>query len=367
MGKIHSADRIDRLRQMLPEAGVDAFLVTGPENRFYLTGFTGSSGWVVVTEREACLITDFRYEQQARAQSPKCRIIVAGDTLPDALGELAAELKVLRVGCEGDDLTYNQYVAIRDKLPGCEVRPLAGTVEGLRAIKEEFEIGKISAAVKLADEAFLHILPYVRDGVRERDVALEIEFFMRKEGAEGASFPLIVASGHRAAMPHGTASDKVIRRGELVIIDLGASLEGYNSDMTRTVAVGGADKKMEEIYRVVLEAQLAGIKAIRGGVTASEVDRAARSVIEGHGYGDYFGHSTGHGLGLQIHESPRLSARDNTELKPGMVVTVEPGIYLPGWGGVRIEDTVVVEENGCCVLTSSPKDRLIICGKDIGN
>ncbi|MFZ5633631.1 MAG: aminopeptidase P family protein [Bacillota bacterium] len=356
-------NRISRLRELLREEEADAFLVTSPENRLYLTGFTGSSGWVVVTERETCLITDFRYDQQARAQSPHCRIIIAGETLKDTLGELAAELNIHRLGCEGDDLTYNQFTALRDKLPGREVRPLAGTVEGLRAVKEELEIRKISAAVKLADEALKHILPYIRDGVRERDVALEIEFFMRKEGAEGISFPLIVASGHRAAMPHGTASDKVIRRDELVIMDFGATLEGYNSDITRTVAVGGADKRMEEIYRIVLEAQLAGIKAIRAGIPASEADRAARSVIEGYGYGEYFGHSTGHGLGLQIHEPPRLSAKDNTELRPGMVVTVEPGIYLPGWGGVRIEDTVVVEKNGCCVLTSSPKERLISCGR----
>lgn len=352
--------RVARIKKILTQEKVDAFLITGPENRFYLTGFTGSSGWVVITENEAYLITDFRYDQQAKAQSPHCRIIIATETLKDSLKDLAAETGIGRLGCEGDNLTYNEFSAIQDTLPESELKPLTGVVEALRTVKEDFEIDKIAEAVRLADEALAYVLPRIGDGVKERDVALELEYYMRKEGAEEVSFPLIVASGHRAAMPHGVASEKVIKTGELVIMDFGATLEGYNSDITRTVVIGQPDKKMEEIYSIVLEAQLAGISTLRAGIPASDVDKAVRKVIREHGYGEYFGHSTGHGLGLQIHEAPRVSSKNDAELEAGMVITVEPGIYLPGWGGIRIEDTVVVEEGGCRVLTASPKERLIV-------
>ncbi len=355
-------DRMDRLRQMLDEEDLDAFLVTRPENRYYLAGFTGTSGAVLITEREACLITDFRYDEQAREQSPHCRVISAAGTLPEVLAGLGGDLHIRRLGCEGDYLTYHQFTELKEKLGECEVRPLAGFVESLRAVKDDSEVEIIAGAAKLADMAYNHILPLVREGVSEAELALEIEFFMRQRGAERAAFPLIVASGPRSAMPHGTASQKMLRRGELLTMDFGAVLKGYSSDITRTVAVGRRDKKMENVYGIVLEAQLAGISAIREGVRASEVDRAARNVIQKHGYGENFGHSTGHGLGLQVHENPRLSSRDDTELKRGMVLTVEPGIYLPGWGGVRIEDTVVVGKNGCRVLTASPKEDLLICG-----
>lgn len=354
--------RIDHLRKLAAARGVDSFLISRPENRYYLTGFSGTSGTVLLTESDIYLITDFRYDEQARAQSPHCKVVMAPGTLLDSLEQLAGEIGLRRLGCEGDYMTYQQFNALKEKLKECEVVPLAGYVEELRAVKDDLEIKCISEAARLSDKAFEHILPFVRVGVTERELALEIEFYMRREGAEGLAFQLIVASGHRAAMPHGTASEKRLAAGDLVIMDYGPVLAGYCSDITRTVAVGHADQKMEEIYSTVLEAQLAGIKSVREGAAASEVDRAAREIIEGSGYAENFGHSTGHGLGLQIHEDPRLSSKDDTVLKKGMVVTVEPGIYLPGWGGVRIEDTVVVEENGCRVLTSPPKDRLIICG-----
>ncbi|MFZ5651243.1 MAG: M24 family metallopeptidase [Bacillota bacterium] len=362
MEEVLFQSRIAGIRKLFSEEGVDSFLVTRPENRYYLTGFTGTSGAALINGREVVLITDFRYEQQSSIQCPHCRVVMVKETILDTVSHLAEDMDFKILGCEGDYLTYSQYNILKDKLPGREVKPVSGCVESLRSVKDCSELEKISRAVDLSDRAFEHILPLMGDGVKEIDVALELEFFMRKNGAEGIAFQIIVASGHRSSMPHGTASERIMRRGDLVTMDFGALLEGYHSDITRTVVIGRPDRRQEEIYGIVLEAQLTGIKTIRAGVTASEVDRASRSVIEGRGYGGQFGHSTGHGLGLSIHENPRLSSRDNTILKPGMVVTVEPGIYIPGWGGVRIEDTVLVEEKGCRVFTKSPKDSLIACG-----
>ncbi|MFZ5596568.1 MAG: M24 family metallopeptidase [Bacillota bacterium] len=355
-------DRVQRLREVFEGEGLDGFLVTRPENRYYLTGFTGSAGSVLVTGGEIYLVTDFRYAEQARIQSPHCRVIVSSEAAPDAISKLAGELNINMLGCEGDHLTYHQFTLLGDRCWEIGIKPLAGVIDGLRTVKDSYEIEKIGQAVDLSDRAFSHILPFIVEGAEERDIALELEFFMRKEGAEGVSFPIIVASGERSSMPHGIASGKRIAPGDLVTMDFGAMLDGYNSDITRTVVLGAADEKQKKIYQIVLEAQLSGIKAVRAGIKASEVDRAARSVIEAYGYGEHFGHSTGHGVGLQIHENPRVSSKDDTELKPGMVITIEPGIYLPGWGGVRIEDTVVVEDRGCRVLTKSMKDGLIACG-----
>lgn len=354
--------RIDSFKGIFPAEGVDSFLVTRPENRYYLTGFTGSSGAVLLTAGESILITDFRYDQQASQQCPHCRVVMVSETILDTVFRLSAEMDLKSLGCEGDFITFSQYKLLKENMPGMEIRPITGLVESLRAVKDASELEKIGQAAALSDKAFNHILPYLADGVSEFDIALEIEYFMKKNGAEGIAFQIIVASGHRSSMPHGTATGKKIRRGDLVTMDFGAVLDGYNSDITRTVVIGDPDRTQEKIYGIVLEAQLAGIKAVRAGVRADEVDSAARSVIEGYGYGDNFGHSTGHGLGLMIHENPRLSSRDKTVLKPGMVVTIEPGIYIPGWGGVRIEDTVAVVEECCRVLTKSPKDRLIVIG-----
>lgn len=355
-------NRIDCLRALLSYEGVDAFLIIRPENRYYLTGFTGSSGAVVINEKEIYLFTDFRYEEQAREQSPHCQLVIIKESMMEAIACLAFKENIHVLGCEGDFITLQQFNALQNKLNNRRVIPLQGIVERLRAIKDEFEISMIASSVALTDQAFNYVLPFVREGVSEKSLGLEIEFFIKKNGAEDIAFPLIVASGTRSSMPHGTASDKKLMAGDLVIIDFGSRLESYHSDLTRTVVIGDMYPRQEMIYNIVLEAQLAGIKAVRAGIPAFEVDKAARDVIENYGYGQYFGHSTGHGLGLQIHENPRLSSKDDTELKPGMTVTIEPGIYLPGWGGVRIEDTVVVKEKGYQVLSATAKDKLVVCG-----
>jgi len=233
-------------------------------------------------------------------------------------------------------------------------------VEKLRRIKDRSEQAAIAKSMAMLDRGFEYICGFIKPGVTEAAISLELEIFMRHQGASGTSFPFIIASGPRASLPHGEATDRVIREGDILTLDFGVIMEHYCSDMTRTVTVGVPPPEMEKIYYIVLEAQRAGLNAVKAGVAASAVDKAARDVIEAHGYGEFFGHGTGHGVGLAVHEAPRLSARDNTVLEAGMVVTVEPGIYLPGQGGVRIEDSVLVEQDGCRLLTNAPKDTLLV-------
>lgn len=351
-------DRIKKLRECLGAAGLDSFYVTSPENRYYLSGFSGSAGALYIDLESSFLLTDFRYIEQAARESPDFEIIRVDDSYPGAVLDLAKQREQKIIGCESDHLSYIQYLNLKDTLGEIELRALSGLIENLRVCKYDTELECIEEAVRLADNAFSQVLPSVKPGVTERDIAIELDFVMRKMGAEGPAFKIIVASGPRSALPHGVASGRAIQAGDLVTFDFGAVYRGYHSDMTRTVVIGQSGVKQKLIYSIVLEAQMKALATIRAGVKASEVDRAARSVIEDRGYGVYFGHSTGHGLGLNIHEKPRLSSRDHTVLSAGMVVTVEPGIYVPEWGGVRIEDTVVVENNGCRVLTRTPKDIL---------
>lgn len=352
--------RIERLRGLLDGSGVEAFYVTNPENRYYLSGFSGTAGALLLCRDKSYLLTDFRYAGQASRESPDFEIIQVSGVYSEKLFEIVKENALSFLGCEGDNLTYNQFLALKDKLDGVELKPVSGLVEGLRLCKDDLEIKSIEEAVRLADEAFEQVLPAIRPGVPEREVALQLENSMRRKGADGVAFKIIMASGPRSSLPHGVASSRIMREGDLVTLDFGAVYRGYHSDITRTLVLGRPEQRQKEIYYIVLEAQMKAIAALRAGVKASDVDRAAREIIEHRGYGERFGHSTGHGLGLNIHENPRLSSKDDTTLQTGMVVTVEPGIYLPDWGGVRIEDTVLVEEGGCRVLTRSPKEKLIV-------
>lgn len=356
--------RIAQVREACRAAGVDALLVMRPENRYYLTGFTGSAGAVVVTAREVHFLADFRYFDQAQQQCPHCRVSMFKDSLFEKLAGELSGWGVAGLGCEGDFLTYKQFATLQEKLGDIALKPLYGAVEKIRQVKDAGEVERLAWAVELADRAFEHIRDFLRPGATEREVALELEFFMRRQGAAKLAFDTILASGPRGAMPHGTATERVLQAGDLVTLDFGCTLDGYNSDTTRTVVIGRPpDARQQEIYRIVLEAQLAGINAVHAGVKACDADRATRDVIASYGYGDNFGHGTGHGVGLAVHEEPALSKRDETVLQPGMMVTVEPGIYLPGWGGVRIEDMVLVTEDGCRILTGAPKKQLLVCGR----
>lgn len=352
-------ERIEKLRERFAGAGVEALYITNPENRFYLSGFTGTAGSLLLGLKNNYLFTDFRYTGQAAQECPDYQVIETSGESSEVLREYLTGEGITLLGLEGDYLTYNQFQTLKEKLGGVEIKTVDGLVEELRARKDKGELALIEEAVRLADEAFQEVLPLIRPGVSEREVALQLEYSMRRMGAEGAAFKTIVASGYRSALPHGVASARIMAPGDLVTLDFGAVYSGYHSDITRTVVLGRPDKKQEEIYQLVLEAQMSAIESLRAGVKALDVDGAARRIIEQAGYGNQFGHSTGHGVGLSIHEKPRLSAKDQSILEEGMVVTIEPGVYLPGWGGVRIEDTVLVLDGGCRVLTRTPKEKLM--------
>ncbi|GGG56703.1 M24 family metallopeptidase [Paenibacillus radicis (ex Gao et al. 2016)] len=352
--------RVERLRQSMAEQGLEAILIGSSHNRNYLSGFTGSSGTVVITHQDSFLLTDFRYMTQAPQQAAGFKVVEHGPRVMDSVRELLAASGLRELAFEQDQVSYGEYVAWSEQLDGVVLKPAAGLVEQLRMIKDEDELRIMIEAAELADAAFSHVQKLLQPGVRESDIALELEMYMRSHGASSTSFETIVASGERSALPHGVASDRLIGKDEFVTLDFGAYYKGYCSDLTRTVVVGEPTAKHREIYGIVLEAQLHALEHIRPGMTGKQADALARDVIAKYGYGDQFGHSTGHGLGMEVHEQPRLSKLSDMILTPGMTVTVEPGIYLPGFGGVRIEDDIVITESGIKILTSSPKELLTL-------
>ncbi|WP_219836426.1 Xaa-Pro peptidase family protein [Paenibacillus sp. R14(2021)] len=353
--------RIAGLREKLQELGVDAILVTHAVNRRYISGFTGSSGVLLVTQSDSWLLTDFRYMTQAPQQAVDFTVVEHAARWIDTVKELAASAGVKKLAFEQEQVVFSEYTAWTAALgDGIQLVPVSSVIEGLRMFKDEAELAIMRDACKLADDTFQHMLGFIKPGLREREVALEMEIFMRSKGAASSSFDTIVASGERSALPHGVASERVIGNNEYVKLDFGAYYNGYCSDLTRTIVVGQPTDRHREIYEIVLEAQLAAIAAIKPGMTGKEADAIARDIITRHGYGDRFGHGTGHGLGMEIHEAPRLSVTGTTVLEPGMTVTVEPGIYIPGFGGVRIEDDIVITASGNSLLTSSPKTLFIL-------
>ena len=350
--------RRSALAAQLPEHKADALLVSFLPNVRYLTGYTGSSGLLLLlASGEATFFTDPRYKIQAAAEV-NCRVKVSsGPMLPDVVA-LAARRKVRRLGFEKSRIGYEQYEFLKSKLPvRCSLEPLAGLIEALRMVKSGLEIALIRRSVDLNSKAFEAALGAIRPGrTREVDLAAEIDYRMRKLGAERPAFETIVASGPRSALPHAQPSQRIARENELLLIDMGATLDGYASDMTRVVFLGHPSTSIKRIYRAVLEAQLAAIDAVRPGVTAAHVDRQARRSLKVEKLDKAFVHSTGHGLGLEIHEPPRLGKGEKTRLLEGMAITIEPGAYLEGLGGIRIEDTILVTKNGCEVLTPTSKE-----------
>lgn len=356
-----SKSRLERLRSGLADRGLDALVVSMPENRLYLSGFSGSAGVLLITASKAYLITDFRYVDQAAAQAPDFEVVKPETTAPAMLAKLLDQEQVKRLGFEGNFLTVDEHATYQSTLGQRELVSATGLVEKLRLIKDASELAIMRKAAAIADQAWAQLIPMIKAGAVERDLAVELEYRMKKLGSEGNAFDFIVASGVRSALPHGRASDKVIESGDLVTFDFGAIYQGYASDMTRTVMVGEPTAKQREIYEIVLEAEKRGLAACRAGMTGKELDEVCRSFIREKGYGEAFGHGTGHGVGLNVHEGPSVSFRGEGQvLEPGMIVTIEPGIYLSGWGGVRIEDLVLVTENGCESFSQSPKDLLIL-------
>lgn len=346
--------KVSEIREELKKRNLDALLITNPYNRRYLTGFTGSAGVVLITPEDALFLTDFRYVEQAEQEAKDYTIIEHEPQLVNELKNQVKRLGINRLGFEAEHVTMAEYNEFKERLE-CELSPTTGIVETLRMIKTDEEIAIIQKAAEIADKAFEHILDVIKPGVREIEIANELEYVMRKLGATQSSFDTIVASGVRSSLPHGVASEKKIEAGELVTLDFGALYKGYCSDITRTVAVGNVSDELKEIYHIVLKAQERGVAGIKPGMTGMEADALTRDFITENGYGKQFGHSTGHGIGLEIHEGPALSPKSNTLLKKNMVVTVEPGIYIPNVGGCRIEDDIVLTENGNERLTRSTK------------
>ncbi len=342
---------------------LDAFLVSQPESRRYLSGFTGhdhppmdSAGYLLITQNRALLLTDGRTVEQAEAEAPDYQVVRIEEKLPATLAQILPTLAVSRLAFEANHLTFRNYEEVRAVLdPNSLLVPTYNLVDDLRAVKEPEELEAIEAAVVLADRAFTHLLGIVTPGMTERDLAWELEAFMRKHGSEGVAFDPIVASGPNASRPHHVPGDRPLQQGEPIIIDWGAKVDGYCSDITRTIVLGEADARFKDLYGVVLDAQTRAEQRIRAGMVGMKADALARKVIDAAGQGDHFVHSLGHGVGLAIHERPRLARTSEDVLEDGMVFSVEPGIYIPGWGGIRIEDLVTLQGGKPVVLTRSPK------------
>jgi Xaa-Pro aminopeptidase len=352
--------RLESFREKLTEKELDAALVSKPENYAYLSGFTGSSAFLLITQRDAILITDFRYIEQATAQAPLFEVVQYQDTIISTLDSLINSKGIFALGFEGAFLTYEKYIQFKEKLNIKEFVSMGNLIENLRIIKDFDEINLIKEAVRISDKAFSHVLQYIKPGITEIEIAAEIEYFMKKQGASGSSFETIVASGKRSAMPHASASEKKLEQGDAVILDFGALYRGYRSDITRTVFIGSPDKELLKIYNVVLEAQSRSLEGAHKGLTGKEVDQIGREFIKRAGYGNSFGHGLGHGVGLEIHEEPRLSPMGNIRLENGMTVTIEPGIYISGLGGVRIEDLIVISDDKPIILTEAAKEIIIL-------
>jgi len=352
-----SRKRIAQLQKLVRKAGLNSLLVTNPENWFYLTGFTGEAGILVIESHGATLITDERFTTQAKQEAPGTAVVLQKDGLYRSCGEMLGQRRLRKVGFDSEQVTVAQLRAVK-KAAGGGVRldPAPRLVQSLRMKKDARELAKMRRAAILASEAVEAAIKLLKPGIRESEVAAEIEYQMRKQGASRPAFETIVAFGRRAALPHARPTAKRLKRGQLVVLDLGAILDGYCSDITRTVFVGRAPAKVKAWYRAVLEAEAAAIDTVAAGRACGEVDAAARGVLAAYRLDQYFVHSTGHGLGLEVHEDPRVAKGQKTLLASGNVVTIEPGVYVPGVGGIRIEDDVVVCKSGNEVLTRASRD-----------
>lgn len=350
--------RINNLRRAMQEKQLDAFLVTKAENIYYLSGFTGGSdARLLIDPQEAIILTDGRYLEQAAEECPGWTVI---EEKPPGWGELSRlARRIEKLGFEAHDISYQFYSQLEQTLPS-ELIAQENLVEMLRAYKEPGELHCLRESARIGDEVFRDLLGFIRAGVSEAQLASRISFLLREKGCSKESFDTIVLAGEHAALPHGHPGNRLLVEGDMLTMDFGGFFECYAGDMTRTIAVGEASERFRALYRILLDAQMAALDTVRNGVEARQVDKAARDVLQKADLEPYFKHSTGHGLGLEIHEYPSLSQRSSAVLYENMVVTVEPGIYIPGWGGIRIEDTVVVKSNGCDIITRSDKGLLII-------
>ncbi|MBI4339518.1 MAG: aminopeptidase P family protein [Chloroflexi bacterium] len=355
------SNRLAAIRDVISEKKLDALLVSSADNRRYLSGFTGSAGYLFITSQEAVLATDFRYIEQAGQQAPAFRVVRIASSL-DWFTQLLGETKAKSVGFESDHMTVSSHQRLSQKLQETPVdgntvalSPLTGLTDEIRTFKDAEELKLLQRAIDISDAAMNAVSPTVQPGVSEAEVAWRLEKAMREMGAEGSSFDTIVGSGPNGALPHHRAGERLIQAGEPIVIDMGAKYEGYCSDLTRTIFIGEPDETFRKVYDIVLGAQLTAIHLVKPGMSGTDADALARKVIDEAGYGESFGHSLGHGVGLAIHEYPGVGPNSPGILKEGMVFTIEPGIYISGWGGVRIEDVVLLGAKGATLLSKANK------------
>jgi Xaa-Pro aminopeptidase len=354
------SSRLQQLRSQFDHLKIDAFLVTFLPHLRYLSGFSGSNGIGIVTDESAYLITDGRYAEQVKEEVQGWKVLITGDSLFEKVKKQNILQPGVRVGFDGNTVLYTQFTSVKKMFPKVKFLPKADVIEKIAAVKDDDEIKNIRKAVTITDKTFSEILPLIKPGISELDIAAEISYRQRKHGAEGDAFDTIVASGERSALPHGRATSKKIGSGELLTLDFGAVYNGYHSDMTRTVSVGKVSAEAKKIYSIVLTAQQQAIEAAHSGMKSKDLDAVARGYIRKQGYDKFYRHSLGHGIGLQIHEPPRISVLSSAILEQGNVVTIEPGIYIPNLGGVRIEDDIIIHNGKCEILNTSPKEFIAL-------
>ena len=352
-------NRIRKVLQILEKENLDLLLVTFLPNVRYLSGYSGTNGLVLISPKGSIFLTDFRYKEQAKQQVKHLKIVIAERDLIQSLATLSLfKPKRLKLGFEQNHLSYGTCQKLKILLPDCLLVPTENLIESISIKKDQNEIDRIKKAVRITDQVFSEILDFIKPKVTEQDIAAEIEYRFKRYGSTTPLYETIVASGKRSALPHGVASSKRIEKGDLVTLDMGAVYDGYTADLTRTVVLGKTNKRQKKVYNIVLKAQKQAISKIKPKMRACDLDKVARGVIKRAGYGKYFGHGLGHGIGLVIHDNPAINPRNQQLLEPGMVITIEPGIYIPNWGGIRIEDDVLVTTKGGEVLTKAEKNLI---------
>lgn len=353
-------NRLKKISEKLAKNNIDVFIISKPENQYYISGFSGE-GLTILTRYKNYIITDSRYTEQAKNEASDFEIIEKKTGIsPFSISfQIIKESDLGNIGFESHSLTVKEYDELAENFKNISLIKTDGFIEDLRAVKDSYEIELIKSAQKITDKTFEYILDFIKPGISELDLAAELEFFMKKNGSKSKAFQTILVSGPRTSLPHGAPSERILQSGDLVTIDFGARFSGYCSDMTRTVIIGKPSKRQLAIYNTVLDAQIKAIGSIKPGLCGKDVDSVARNYISKQGFGEFFGHGLGHGVGLEIHETPNLSPKGENKLLPGMIVTVEPGIYVEGFGGVRIEDMIVITKNGFENLTNSEKQ--LIC------
>ena len=352
--------RVTKLNVQLNKQNLDGIYITNLTNVRYLTGFTGSAGSVLILDNINHFFTDGRYTEQSKEQVKNCKIHIVGSSYFKYIANNNLIKEKLNIGFESDNLSVSMFNNLYATINNIEWVECVGMVEKIAAVKDQLEIQSLKTAIEITDEVFTQIIPELKIGATEKEISAKISYLFKMNGAEGDSYESIIGSGWLGALPHARPTDKKFEKGDFVVMDFGALYNGYHADMTRTVVIGEASDKHKEIYNIVLESQLAGIKTAKAGVTGAEVDSACRDVISQAGYGDKFIHSTGHGIGLEVHTYPRISSINKEPLLENYVITIEPGIYLEGWGGVRIEDDCLISKNECVPLNKSTKEMLVL-------